>query len=127
MGEDASTIYIIEIKKDEPNVLAVEQITEYMQLYSNLTTKSIVGYIVAPNINESALKDTINITSNIKLKEIDGVLFDKDDFINVSIQLPKYIVDRLNDEAKKESRARSKEVQKIITDHYNYNNEECEE
>jgi len=49
----------------------------------------------------------------------------KDDNIQVSVTLPKELVqEKVDPDAKKEMRSRSKQIAKIVLDHYNYADQE---
>lgn len=72
LGEDDTTVYVIEIKRDCVNKAAITQVTGYIPqvelLYPN---KKVVGIVVAPVVEKGAA----DINPDIKIVELTDVNF----------------------------------------------------
>lgn len=70
-GEDSTTEYLVEIKKDLITNDTLHQINRYLSLYSNTNKKKTVGIVAAPEI-------ALNLDQprpNVRVIKLDGVVY----------------------------------------------------
>lgn len=71
IGEDSTTEYLVEIKKDLVTNETLHQINRYLSLYSNNNKKKTVGIVAAPEISS----DLDHPEPNVRVIKLEGVVY----------------------------------------------------
>lgn len=72
LGEDSSTIYVVELKRKEVDLKSIRQVNGYLPYFREKHPgKKVVGIVAAPSINKDV--DVYKLPLDIKVKTLDNV------------------------------------------------------
>ena len=101
LGEDDTTIYVIEIKRDYIDKVAIKQVSGYLpQVEALYPDKKVVGIAIAPSIDENIE----GINSEIKIIKMDNVEFippvSKSTIKRITFTLEETLIEKLREVSK---------------------------
>ena len=115
LGEDDTTVYVIEIKRDCVNKAAITQVTGYIPqvelLYPN---KKVVGIVVAPVVEKGAA----DINPDIKIVELTDVNFvppvSRSTIKRITFTLEESTIDKLREVSKESMIPQARIIEDMI-------------
>lgn len=115
LGEDETTIYVVEIKRDIIDKFAIRQVSDYIPQVKELyPDKKVVGIAIAPEIDSKASE----IDTNIKIVKIDNVNYvppvSKSTLKTFSVTLEENLIEKLKEVSKESMISQSRIIRDIV-------------
>lgn len=112
VGENDSTIYVIELKRDFVTAATISQLRNYLDAY--ITDKKLIGIAAAPKIAPDV--DLASLPENVWIKELNGVEYvpNPDTKVKVSISIDEDVWMYICRLAEQEDRTVSSMINRVL-------------